>query len=203
MPNYALNSSELADSEQIELLAVRMRAGDRDAAAEFVTRFGPFIRRRLHGKLGSSMRRIFDSQDILSTLCRRLDVCIRGGSFRAASANELWMVVLKMADNSLIEKARVFRSLEAKEGEDSPLAQRLLQRLRDAELVREDGPLLEIDHALQALSDRGDREVLSLWLMGLNHAAIANSVGMAPTAVRKRWQKIRDVLRERYKSEAF
>lgn len=176
-------------------LLMRMRAGDRAAAAAFLDRFGPRIRRRIHGKLGPAMRRLFDSQEILSTLGRRLDVCVGSGSLRASSLEELWSLVFRIADNSLIEKARVFRSLEAKEGEDSPLAYRVLQRLKEAESQDQDGPLIEIDRALRSLDDGIDRQILSLWLQGNQHVHIAESVGMTAAAVRKRWEKIRGHLR--------
>jgi DNA-directed RNA polymerase specialized sigma24 family protein len=178
-----------------DILLMRMRSGDREAAAEFLARFGPRVRRRIHGKLGPAMRRLFDSQEILSTLGRRLDICVGSGSLRAASMEELWSLVFRIADNSLIEKARVFRSLEAKEGEDSPLAYRVLQRLKDAEDQGQDGPLIEIDAALRSLEDGIDREILSLWLQGNQLAQIAALLGMSAPAVRKRWEKIRGRLR--------
>src|SRR5262245_43990251 len=71
-----------------ELLA-RMRAGDRQAAAVFITRYESKIRRRVRGKLSLSMRRIFDSQDIVSTLGRRLDLYVRSGKLEAQSEQQL------------------------------------------------------------------------------------------------------------------
>src|SRR5438046_3107354 len=100
--------------QEPEALLTRMRAGDRTAAAEFVSRFAPRIRRRIRGKLNPAMRRLFDSQEIMSTLGRRLDAFIGSRQLNADSMNELWALLFRMADNSLIEKARVFRSLEAK-----------------------------------------------------------------------------------------
>jgi len=191
--------SAMAQQEPEALLA-RMRAGDRTAAAEFVERFGPRIRRRIRGKLNPAMRRLFDSQEIMSTLGRRLDAFIGAGRLNAGSINQLWALLLRMADNSLIEKARVFRGLEAKEGEDSPLAHSVAQRLRAAERLDPEGPLIEIDRALLSLEDGMDREILSLWLMGSNHVEIGTTVGLAPTAVRKRWQGIRGKLREAFES---
>jgi DNA-directed RNA polymerase specialized sigma24 family protein len=193
----------VSQEREPEDLLYRMQQGDRAAAAEFMERFGDRVRRRIRGKLGNAMRRLFDSQEILSTLGRRLDVFIRSGQMRASTLPELWGLVFKLADNSLIEKARVFRSLQAREGEDGPVAQAMLRRLRAAESVGDDEPLLEIDRALQALPDQIDREILSQWLMGIDHVAIAESVGLAPTAVRKRWQKIRATLRKLCTTEAF
>lgn len=177
-------------------LLTRMRSGDREAAAEFLDRFGSRIRRRVRGKLGPGMRRLFDSQEILSTLGRRLDQFVRSGRLRAESAPELWSLVFTIAENALVEKSRVLRALEAREGEDSPLAHRMLSRLRDVEARSEDGPEIELDRALSVLEPGIDREILSLWLTGHQHNHIAESLGLAPTAVRKRWQKIRERLRE-------
>lgn len=189
----------MAQQEPDALLA-RMRAGDRTAAAEFVSRFAPRIRRRIRGKLNPAMRRLFDSQEIMSTLGRRLDAFIGARQLAAESLNQLWALLFRMADNSLIEKARVFRSLEAKEGADSPVAHAVAQRLRSAELTDADGPLIEIDRALLSLDNEVDREILSLWLMGSNHNEIGTTIGLAPTAVRKRWQSIRGRLRELFGS---
>lgn len=177
-------------------LLMRMRAGDRDAAAAFLDEFGPRIRRRVRGKLGPSMRRLFDSQEILSTLGRRLDMFVGQGKLQAATVPELWGLVFRMADNSLIEKARLFRALEAREGEDGPVARRMLERLREAERQSEEGPLIEIDAALRSLEPGIDREILSLWLTGHTSAEIGQVVGLAAPAVRKRWEKIRHHLRD-------
>jgi DNA-directed RNA polymerase specialized sigma24 family protein len=193
----------VSQEREPEQLLYRMQQGDRAAAAEFMQRFGDRVRRRIRGKLGQGMRRLFDSQEILSTLGRRLDKYIHSGQMKAASLPELWGLVFRIADNSLIEKARVFRSLQEREGEDGPVAQAMLQRLRATERVGDEEPLLEIDRALRALADPIDRDILSQWLMGVEHASIADSVGLAATAVRKRWQKIRETLREVYKAEEF
>jgi DNA-directed RNA polymerase specialized sigma24 family protein len=186
--------------QEPEALLDMMRSGDRTAAAAFLARFAPRIRRRVRGKLSPAMRRLFDSQEIMSTIGRRLDAFIGAGQLDAASLAQLWSLLFRMADNSLIEKARVFRSLQAKEGEDSPFAQSVARRLKDAEQRDPDGPLIEIDRALHCLDDRIDREILSLWLMGSTHNEIGATIGLAPTAVRKRWQGIRGHLREVFES---
>lgn len=183
-------------------LLVRMRAGDRSAAAEFIAVYGPQIRRRIRGKLGPTMRRLFDSQEILSTLGRRLDNFVHTKRLRADSVPELWALVLKIADNSLLEKARVYRALQRKEGEDSPFATQVLGRLREAETRDPEGPELEIAEAMSTLEDKVDREVLSLWLLGVPHIHIAETLGMEPPAVRKRWQAIRERLRVHLETEA-
>jgi DNA-directed RNA polymerase specialized sigma24 family protein len=188
-----------ADSE-LQHLLLRMRSGDREAAAEFLDRSGPKIRRRIRGKLAPSMRRLFDSQEILSTLGRRLDQFVAGGQLHAATLGELWTLVMRIADHSLIEKARMFRALEAREGEDGPLAHRMLSRLRELERRNAEAPMIEIDAALRSLGPGIDREITSMWLQGSSHAEIAQCVGLAPTAVRKRWESIRHRLRDLFES---
>jgi DNA-directed RNA polymerase specialized sigma24 family protein len=171
-----------------------MRGGDRGAAATFVTRYDTRIRRRIRGKLSPAMRRIFDSQEILSTVGRRLDNFVRSGQLQATNESELWALVFRMAHNAVIDKARVFHRLQQVEDEDGGFAQQFYTRLRQAERDRREGAEIEIERALKLLDDHIDREILSLWLVGASHSVIAETVDLAPTAVRKRWQKIRTTL---------
>ncbi len=186
---------------ELAQLLDRVRHGDREASAQFISRYGPRIRRRVRGKLSPAMRRLFDSQEILATVARRLDRMVAAGRLRATSDGEVWSLVFTIADRSLIEKARLFRTLQAKEGEDSPLALSILSRLQRAEQSDPDAPFLEIDRAFQSLGDRLDRQILSLWLMGRGAASIAAAVDMEPASVRKRWERIRGQLRDTYASE--
>jgi hypothetical protein len=181
----------------IDALLLRMRGGDRDAAAEFLMRYGSRIRRRIRGKLGPSIRRLFDSLEILSTLGRRLDLYVMSGRMQAANEGQLWSLLFKMADNALIDKARLFRRLQSVEGEDSEFAQQLGGRLQQAETEQSSGVELEIDNCLRAIPDPTDRRILSLWLTGEPHISIAEHVELAPTAVRKRWENIKSQLKER------
>ncbi len=68
---------------ELPALLDRVRGGDREASAEFISRYGPRIRRRVRGKLSPAMRRLFDSQEILATVARRLDQMVASGERRA------------------------------------------------------------------------------------------------------------------------
>ncbi len=182
----------------VDELLLRMQAGDRDAAAEFLMRYESRIRRRIRGKLGTAIRRLFDSLDILSTLGRRLDLYVMSGRLQVASEAQLWNLLFRMADNALVDKARVFRRLQAVEGEDSEFAQQLALRLREAESQGDSGVEIEIDKCLREIEDPTDRRILSLWLTGEPHTSIAEYVDLAPTAVRKRWERIKAQLRQRF-----
>ena len=190
------------EREGILQLLERMRDGDRTAAAVFITRYNSRIRRRIRGKLSSAMRRIFDSQDILSTLGRRLDHFVRCGRIEAVSVDQLWALIFRMANNAIVDKARVFRRLQEVESGDGRFAQSLSIRLRQAERQQESGVEIEIGNVLNIFKDGTDKEILFLWLHGSNHRTIAEYVELKPAAVRKRWQKIKSVLHQRLSSEA-
>jgi len=185
------------DRDTVTVLLHQMRDGNRAAAAEFVTRYGSRIRRRIRQKLSPAMRRIFDSQDILSTLGRRLDMFVRSRNVGAASEAQLWALVYRIAENAVVDKARVFRRLEEVETEDGPFAHDFLRRLRTAEDRAADGAEIEIDAVMEFIKDPIDRQILHLWLLGTQHLVIAEDVELAPTAVRKRWQEIRNKLHDR------
>lgn len=194
-PELPQSASENAAASSLEGLITRMRSGDREAAGLFIRDYGPLIRRRARGKLGRAMRRLFDSQEILSTVSRRLDGYVRAQRLHAESAEQLWTLVFQMVDAALIDKMRILGRLQKVEGEESEFAARLLQRLRDADRVGAEGFEIQIDAALRSLKSDVDREVFSLWLAGLQLRQIADQLGTNAGAVRQRWQAIRDHLR--------
>lgn len=198
-PSLRLRGEGGALSE-VQVLLDRMQRGDRDAAAIFVTNYGSKIRRRIRGKLSPAMRRLFDSQEIISTLGRRLDDYVNRGQLDAVSEAQLWKLVLRMANNAVIDKARLFRRLEQNEGADSEFARDLLSQLEGAERRERDGAVIEVEKVLATMSDSVDREILSNWLNDTPLNEIAVLLEMNPDAVRKRWQKIRERLRERLQS---
>src|SRR5690606_928250 len=105
----------------------------------FIMTYGSRIRRRIRGKLGPSMRRLFDSQEILSTLGRRLDIYVRDQKLDATEENQLWTLVFRMAENAMVDKTRIYQRLQSVEGSDSVFAHDLLARLRRADAERIDG----------------------------------------------------------------
>jgi hypothetical protein len=186
---------------EVDALLPRMRGGDREAAAVFMTRYASRIRRRVRGKLSPAMRRIYDSQDILSTVSRRLDVYVRKGKLEALSEDQLWSLILRMANNAVVDKARLFRRLQQVEGSDGPLARQLEARLKQADQHRDHGAEIEVERAVRLFDDPIDRDILTSWLVGTPHSATADAIGMSAAAVRKRWQGIRARLQERFAAE--
>lgn len=188
----------LITSTSAETLLQRMRAGDRQAAAEFMERMGSRLRRRLGSKLGPEMRRVLDSADVLSTVVRRLDRFVLSRQLRAASMGELWSFLCVVADRAVSEKGRRIQS-------DRAEAPGWTAHVRDQHRARErearGTPGIDLRAALDALPDSVDREILVLWFSGRKLRHISAAVGIAPTGVRKRWQSIRERLRHALREE--
>ena len=199
----AVSSHPATDTDLADLVQ-RMGRGDREAAATFVIRYGEFIRRRVRGKLEASVRRLFDSQDIMSTFGRRLDSYVLGGNFAPRSEDEFWSLVFLVANSSVVDKTRIVEALNAKEGEDSDFAAWMQDRLRDAEkpgsAQSSDAKYeLALDELLRPLKSEQDRTIATLWAMGVPHAQIAEQVGLSHDVVRQRWHRIREFLRSSLK----
>ena len=60
----------------------------------------------------------------------------------------------------------------------------------------------DVEAAIASLPDPVDREILVLWLQGIELQQIADQVGRTPAAVRQRWQSIRATLRRRWFPES-
>jgi DNA-directed RNA polymerase specialized sigma24 family protein len=197
-------AGRLASAGLASLLS-RMRAGDREAAATFMHEYGARIRRRIRGKLTPAMRRLFDSQEILSTLGRRLDLYVRSRRLAAASEAQLWSLVFRVADNALIDRQRAFKRLRDAEAEDGPIARELLERMEAGAGAPGDGGECGggggrggeagVERFFDALPDPLDREILSLWFTDTPHTVTAQLLGMPDAAVRKHWQRIKELLR--------
>ena len=178
-------------------LLTRMRSGDRDAAASFLVNYGDLIRRRIRGKLGASVRRMFDSMDILSTIGRRFDRYVRDGKLQAVDEPQLWALLFHMAEAAVIDKVRMVKRLQIAEGEDGAIARELLARIQSAENSASDGAEIVLERALAALRSDDDRTVLTLWLADWPLFRIAEAMGITPAAARQRWHSIRLLLKDK------
>jgi len=161
--------------------------------ARYVLSLEPLIRRRVAGKLGARMRRVFDSQDILATVLRRIDVYLSEHEIKATTEGELRALVMRVANTAVIDKVRLLERL--RRAEDDPLAQTLRSRI-DHPDVGDDDVDGVLGRALQSIRDARDQRMLWLWLSGLELKSIGVVLEMKPEAVRKRWQRLRESLSE-------
>ncbi len=175
-------------------LLERMRGGDRHAAAEFIIENAGMIRRRFRNRISRSVRRLFDSQDLVSTLARRLDQIVERGSLGAGSVGELWSLVMVLATYSLSEHSdKALRHRDFRDPHDA--AERLP--------APEGSPVGEgrgeeraaLEECLRRVGGGVDAAILVLRLGGRSHACIAELLGLSIENTRKRWQRIRETLR--------
>jgi RNA polymerase sigma factor (sigma-70 family) len=175
---------------RVEALLARMRDGDRDAAAAFVSEYGPRIRRRVRQRLGPRVRRVFDSEDILSTLSRKLDRYVAERRLEAMNEAELWGLIARIASNSAVDKARLVQRAERTE-----------HRVAHDEADPHDPPApadrAEFEKLTSSITDPADRTILLRWLAGATSAQTGDLLGLSAAAVRKRLQSVRTALRLR------
>jgi DNA-directed RNA polymerase specialized sigma24 family protein len=55
---------------------------------------------------------------------------------------------------------------------------------------------------IKNLVDEADRQLLMLWMLGVNHRVIAEQLGLTEGAVRVRWHRLRATLRDALTEEA-
>lgn len=144
------------------------------------------------------MRRVFDSQDILSTVLRRFDHYVQNREFDSASEAQMLALVVRIAENAVIDKARIVQRLERAESADGEVARSMIKRLRESAPEPTDGSDVDrvLDRAFESLENPIDRQILWFWLAGRRHSDAAEYLGMPADTVRKRWERIRAALSE-------
>ena len=169
-----------------------MREGDRNACGEFMLHYGDLLRLRIRDKLSANLRLVLDSEDVLSTVTRRLDVIVSSERLRAESDRQLWSLVMQIARNVVSENVKrqspgrmfVDRLESLDEMATSPVEEKCFD---DPGLIR---------RALHLLPSQQDRFVLVRRISGASHDDIAAQLGTTTPAVRMRWSRILKTLRE-------
>ena len=156
--------------------------------ADRMIELAPLVRNRLRRKLSGSARRLFDSQDLMSTVLRRVDRLAAEGRLRAQSDGELIALLLRVSDRVVIDRYRAMARLRRVEGEDGQWAQSLLVRLDRGDESEASETLTRL---FQSLESADDRALLSLWLREVPSAVIAETIGISPDALRQRWRTLR------------
>lgn len=183
-------------------LFAKVQAGDRNAAAELFVRYAPIIRARVRHQISPRMRSVFDSQDLMSTMARRLDRYVAVGRFKCDSVPQLLVLLGRIAEASVVDKARsesrLRRALEIG-GADARLVACLAPEVR-AEHDRfsdawSDRLLDRLERALGMLS-HDERELVVFWLSDLSFVEMGAALGVSPNASRKRWNALREKLIE-------
>ncbi len=156
----------------------RIRAGDEEAARELVRRFEPLIRREVRMRLGDErLNRAFDSIDVSQSVLAYFFSRAATGEYTLDCPDQLARLLLTMARNRLISRARSERRLVRDVGRISA-DPRALEQVVDAQptpsefLSRQE----ELELVKASLSDE-ECQIFELRSQGLSWDEVASQLG--------------------------
>lgn len=174
----------------------QVRSGDPDAAAEFVRRFGPEIRRAIRVRgTGGRLQRVLDSEDLCQTVMRRFFEHAGGANAPADDPATLMKWLLEVARNRLREQHRRDRAkkrgggrlrevdpavLDQLAGDESDIEEKAAEREQLARLMEQMTPELRLIAERRAAGD--------------DWADIARDHGTTAEAMRKRYRRGLDAI---------
>ena len=169
----------------------RVRSGEPAAAAEFVERYGPLIRRAIRVRgTGGRLQRVVDSEDLCQTVMRRFFENAGDGHVLADNPATLLNWLLEVARNRLREQHRQARAAKRGGGRLREIDPAALDRFAG------DEPNVEaraMDRELLAwLMERmtpDQREIAERRAAGDDWADIARDHGTSAEALRKRYRR--------------
>ena len=170
----------------------------RTHAAQLVEQQRATLLSRIHRLLGNDARRMTDTDDILSTALRRIDHAIEQGSLDAQSKRQFYAFVHGVIERTILEKARKSRGITARER----IAQEIKDNTSPPATEQRVVAAEELNRIGEMITDPIDREIILLRGRDLSLAEIAQAMNMTHAAARKRWARIRTIVREYIKENS-
>ena len=168
-------------------------------AAQLVEQQRATILSRIHRLLGDEARRVTDTDDILSTALRRIDHAIFQGNLEAQNQRQFYAFVHGVIERTILEKTRKSQGITARER----IAQAMKNHVSSPSVVEQRVVVSEeLNRIGEMITDPIDREIILLRGRDLSLAHIAVLMNMTPAAVRKRWSRIRTMVREYIKENS-
>ena len=184
----------MTDSQSFADLLQCVRAGDQDAATRLVREFEPELRRTVRVRLTDPrLRRFVDSADICQSVLANFFVRVRVGEFDLSQPDQLLHLLLTMARNKVLDKAR--RQQADKRD------QRRIEADPSAALDAVPGPAHEPPRIVEAqelleqvrkLLDDDERHLADERALGKEWPEIAAELGARPDALRKKLTRALD-----------
>lgn len=170
-----------------ELIA-KVQAGDREALAQFVKRYEPVIRARFREQFATTPNRtMFNTSAFFATVLRRIDsvLAVRGSVSRLGSPA------------SILERIMVAAAADYKKALRANKGKQPMPHWWDVKSLPEGAspPTGSLD-AFAATLDKTDSEILKMRSTGVQHRVVASALGMSVAAVRMRWHRIMNKIRE-------
>ncbi|MCB9845679.1 MAG: sigma-70 family RNA polymerase sigma factor [Phycisphaeraceae bacterium] len=168
----------------------------REELASFVLERREQIRAIARAKLPRGVRSVFDSEDVVSTVLRRVDGMIQSGALRARTFMELESLIGVVAENVSITKSRLVEIARHRRLDNESIWEMLEHRAERCAGNEEAAGLLF--KMLGSLDGADQRQMFLLRFRGASHRVVARQLGIAEDACRKRWSTVCQSLNERF-----
>jgi RNA polymerase sigma factor (sigma-70 family) len=187
----------MSESPTYDDLIRRVRAWDRDAAAELIRRYEPAIRRAVRVRLADArLGNLLDSMDICQSVLKSFFVRAAAGQYDLGTPEQLLKLLSAMARNKLTTQAR------REHAQRRDRRRVVSEGHNEGQLVAPgEGPTGEVDarDLLQEVQRRltaEERQILELRNQGHDWAAIAGRLGGGAEALRKKLARAIDRVAE-------
>jgi hypothetical protein len=168
----------------------------RAAIAEYVLSNRERVCAIARRKIPAGTRQAIDSEEILSSVLRRLDLMVVRNTLRPHSESELWGLIETIIHNTTISKSQLIATARKHLTEQGPYAYEFLKRLNTCRDDDEAGVL--VTRMLMSLKKAEDRQLFCLIHRGASHKAAGAFLGVSEPASRQRWMSVRRELEERF-----
>lgn len=183
-----------AATDEYQSVLNRARAGNQAAIAQLVQVYGADIRLIARARLGSALRPILDSVDVVQSVHRCVMLGLRGGTFDVSTPEKLVAVAVGMVR---IKIARHWRRLRIQERSKTVFDRDAnLSYMLAALISREDNPAHvaelkdQMSRVSKELSDF-ELQVVQMRLDGHNTAAVARELGLDADMLRVQLGRLR------------
>jgi RNA polymerase sigma factor (sigma-70 family) len=172
--------------EPFQDLIRRVRAGEEEAAAELVRLYEPEVRRAVRMSLTDPrLRRTLDSVDICQSVLANFFVYVMGGSFDLDEPSQLVRLLVTMARNKVVDRAR-----EPSHHKETAADPHVLDGF--AGLEKSPSHIIAHQELLCALREQltdEERQIAEQRAAGREWAAIAADLGGTTESVRKKLER--------------
>ncbi|MEQ1828867.1 MAG: ECF-type sigma factor [Pirellula sp.] len=185
-----------SDDDFADLLE-RVRQGDEPAASELVQRYERTVLRSVRIRLGSQMRSVLDSMDIVQSVHRSLLVGLRNEKYQFASPQQLVALAVVMVQRKVARHWRKLKQMPSShfelnyDNEGIPVDRRASSDPTASRIVSAADLLSQFLSQLNEF----DRQLVRLKLDGHSSVETARILDREPAFIRMRWTRLRQTLR--------
>jgi RNA polymerase sigma-70 factor (ECF subfamily) len=177
----------MSDDPSFRELIRRVRAGEEAAAAEFVRRFAPTIRRMARVRLRDSrLGRHFDSQDVCQSVLASFFVRAALDQFELDQPGQLLKLLATMARNKLVNQIHRQQAECRDYRRDEPAGDDVLKVQAPEPTPSQLLSLRELLQKARRLLSEEERHLLDLREQGREWTEIAAELGGRPEALRNK-----------------